>query len=154
MSDARWFEIHAAVAAAVRHFAGACAIFAKIPATVTTDDRYLVEMAFMHAMLAGQISLEAALMRILELNDEEAPSGSRWHADLIRRASHPVDNRPAILVGAAAKAADETRRFRSISTHAYDGFDHTKATAAVESAALLVDLLPADIARFRAATDP
>jgi hypothetical protein len=54
MSDARWFEIDAAVTAAVRHFAGACAIFAKIPATIGDEDRYLVEMAFMHAMLAGQ----------------------------------------------------------------------------------------------------
>ncbi len=58
MSDARWFEIDAAVAAAVRHFSGACKIFA-IPETVAQEDRYLVEMAFMHAMLAGQTSLEA-----------------------------------------------------------------------------------------------
>ena len=75
MSDARWFEIDAAVAAAIRHFAGACAIYAKIPTTAADEDRYLVEMAFMHAMLAGQTSLETALLRILDLSGEEAPTG-------------------------------------------------------------------------------
>ncbi len=70
------------------------------------------------------------------------------------RASHPVGERPAILGGEAARAADETRRFRSIAAHAYDAFDHTRAIAAVESASLLVSLLPSDIARFRQITDP
>jgi hypothetical protein len=142
------------VAAAVRHFAGATSIYAKIPAAIAGEDCYLVEMAFKHAMLAGQTSLEAALLAILEMVGEEALTGARWHADLIRRAAHPVGQRPAILVGEAARAADETRRFRSISAHAYDVFDHTQATKAVESAALLVALLPAEIARFRQATDP
>jgi hypothetical protein len=154
MSDARWFEIDAAVAAAIRHFAGACAIYAKIPVTAADEDRYLVEMAFMHAMLAGQTSLETALLRILDLSGEEAPTGHRWHADLIRRAAHAVGTRPTILAGEAARAADETRRFRSISAHAYDAFDHTQATKAVESAALLVRLLPSEIAHFRQTTDP
>ena len=154
MSDARWFEINAAVTAAVRHFAGACTIFEKIPATVTQEDRYLVEMAFMHAMLAGQTSLDAALIRILDLTGEEAPTGARWHADLITRAAHPVGERPAILLGDAARAADETRRFRSISADAYDAFDHTQATKAVASASLLVTLLLSEIVRFREATDP
>ena len=59
-----------------------------------------------------------------------------------------------ILAGEAARAADETRRFRSISAHAYDAFDHTQAARAVESAAQLAKLLPSEIARFRQATDP
>ena len=53
MSDARWFEIGQAVAAAAKHFAGAVLIYTKIPATVTVNDRYLVEMTFMHAVQAG-----------------------------------------------------------------------------------------------------
>jgi hypothetical protein len=147
-------EIDAAVAAAVRHFSGASTIFARIPSAVVPEDRYLVEMAFMHAMQAGQTSLETALLRILDLNREEAPTGARWHADLIRRAAHPIGNRPAILEGVAARAADETRRFRSVSAHADDASDHAQATGAVQSAELLASLLPEEIARFRAATDP
>lgn len=154
MSDARWFEIDTAVAAAVRHFAGACGIFAKLPSATTREDRYLVEMGFMHAMQAGQTSLESALLRILDINGEEAPTGARWHADLIHRAAHPVGSRPAILEGAVARAADETRRFRSISAHAYGTFDRRQATGAVSGAELLVSRLAADIARFRQATDP
>ena len=142
------------MSAAVPHFGGACVIFENIPTALTAEDRYLVEMAFMHAMRAGQTSLEPALLRILELNGEEAPTGACLHADLIRRAAHPVGERPASLVGDAAKAADETRRFQSILAHAYDAFDYTQATKAVESAALLVTLLPSEIARFRRMTDP
>ena len=63
MSDARWSEIQNAVASTVRHFSGAVAIY---PRLATAEDRYLIEMAFLHAMLAGQTSLEAALLRILE----------------------------------------------------------------------------------------
>jgi FAD/FMN-containing dehydrogenase len=151
MSDARWFEIEAAVAAAVRHFAGASTIFAQIPGAA---DRYLVEMAFMHAMLAGQTSLETALLRILELYGEEAPTGSRWHADLVRRAANAVGSRPPVLEGEVAAAADETRRFRSVSAHAYDSFDHTRATKAVEGAVLLATRLASEIARFRQISDP
>jgi len=154
ISDARWFEIDAAVAATVRHFMGASKIFAQVPGAEAPEDRYLVEMGFMGAMLAGQTFLEAALVRILDLNGEEAPTGARWHADLIQRAAHPVGDRPAILGPAAARAADQTRRFRSISAHAYDAFDHTQAVAAVRSAALLGAILPSEIARFRQATDP
>jgi hypothetical protein len=111
MSDARWFEIDAAFAAAVRHFAGAGTIFSRVSAALAPEDRYLVEMAFMHAMLAGQTSLEAALLRILDLHGEEAPAGARCHADLIQRAAHPIGGRPAILGAATARAADVTRRF-------------------------------------------
>jgi hypothetical protein len=154
MSDARWFEIDAAVAAAVRHFAGAVLIYQKVPAAQTDDDRYLVEMAFMHAMQAGHTSLQAALLRVLELCSENAPTGANWHMDLIRRAANAVGGRPVILHDEAARAADATRRFRSVAAHAYDLFDHAQATKAVASAALLIDLLPSEIARFRQATDP
>ncbi|PPQ26530.1 ribonuclease toxin HepT-like protein [Rhodopila globiformis] len=154
MSDARWFEIDQAVAAAVRHFTGAKGLFDRLPGIVPDIDRYGFEMGFMHAMQSGQTSLETALLRILDLYGEAAPTGSRWHADLIARAAHPVGKRPAILGGDAARAADETRRFRSIAAHAYDAFDYAQATRAVESAALLASLLPSEIARFRQAIDP
>ncbi|WP_428486354.1 hypothetical protein [Rhodopila sp.] len=154
MSDARWFEVNAAIQAAVRHFAGAAAIFPRLPVAQATEDRYVTEMAFMHAMQSGHTSLEAARLRILDLCAEEAPTGARWHADLIARAAHPLGTRPAILGAEAARAADETRRFRGIAAHAYDAFDHVQAKNAVESAVLLVSLLPSEIARFRQTIDP
>lgn len=154
MSDARWFEIDSAVEAAVRHFGGAVSIYEKLPAAQVTVDRYLVEMAFMHAMQSGHTSLEVVLLRILELCGEAAPTGSSWHADLIRRAASVVGERPAILNEAAARAADITRRFRSVAAHAYDTFDRTLAANAVAAATLLITLLPAEVYRFRQAIDP
>ena len=151
MTDARWSEIEDAVASAVRHFAGAVSIYPKL---TTAEDRYIVEMAFLHAMLAGQTSLEAALFRILDLFEEEAPTGARWHADLIARASRRLGERPPILTGSVAAAAEETRRFRSIASHAYDNFDEARAAKAVESAASLAAALPSEIVRFRLVADP
>jgi len=151
MSDARWSDIDQAVASAVRHFSGAVSIF---PQLATASDRYLAEMAFLHAMLAGQTSLESALLRILELLDEAAPTGARWHADLIARAKRSHGGRPAILTREAASAAEETRRFRSIAAHAYDNFDESRAAIAVDSAGVLAALLASEIARFRLAIDP
>ncbi len=154
MSDARWFEIEAAVAASVKHFSGAGSIFRRLSIPQPPDERYVIEMAFMHAMQAGQTSMETALLRILDLCAEEAPTGARWHADLITRAASALGNRPAILDEAARRAADMTRRFRSVAAHAYDAFDHAQAAGAVGGATLLVALLPAAIAGFRKALDP
>jgi hypothetical protein len=154
MSDARWFEIDASVASAVRHFAGACAIFPRLASVLGDDERYFAEMAFLHSMLAGQTALEVALTRILDLCGETPPSGPRWHADLVVRAASQVGARPPILSDPVRQAVDETRRFRSIAAHAYDSFDPVRATTAVESAARLVALLPEVIARFRLAFDP
>jgi hypothetical protein len=151
MSDARWAEVEDAAASAVRHFSGAVSIY---PRLTTAEDRYVAEMAFLHAMLAGQASLEAALLRILGLLAEEAPTGARWHADLIARATRRLGERPPILTGEAAAAAEETRRFRSVAAHAYDNFDEARAAKAVESAACLASLLALEIARFRQAVDP
>jgi hypothetical protein len=154
MSDARWFEINAAIEAAVRHFTWAQSFYAKIPGTNAIEDRHLVEMAFMHAMQSGHTSLETALLRILDLHEEAPPTGPTWHADLIRRAANPIEGRPAILNDTVAQAADLTRRFRNVAVHAYDTFDHRQATEAVDSAGVLVTLLPTEIARFRQAIDP
>jgi hypothetical protein len=111
-------------------------------------------MAFLHAMLAGHTSLETALLRILDLLGEQPPTGASWHADLISRVSRALDNRPAIVTDPVAAAAHETRRFRSIAAHAYDNFDESRASKAIESADVLSRLLPAQIARFRQIVDP
>ena len=62
MSDARWFEIDSAVAAAVRHFGGAVSIYGRLAAERDAYDRYMVEMAFMHAMQAGHTFLEMGVV--------------------------------------------------------------------------------------------
>lgn len=151
MSDARWFEIDAAVASAIRHFSGAIAIFADLK---TAGDRYVAEMAFLHAMLAGHTSLESALLRILDLLGEQPPTGARWHADLIGRVTRALPGRPPILTAGIAAATEETRRFRSVAAHAYDNLDENRAAKAVEAAAVLVAGLSSEVARFRQAVDP
>ena len=108
MSDARWFEIDAAVDAAVRHFQGAIALFARLPTATDEIGRYGLEMGFMHAMQSGHTSLETTLLRLLDLFGEEAPTGARWHADLIARAARNVGDRPALIALLPAEIA----RFR------------------------------------------
>ncbi len=44
-----------------------------------TMEGYTRRMAFMHAMHAGHTSLERVLLRIIEIQGEEAPSGRQWH---------------------------------------------------------------------------
>lgn len=111
-------------------------------------------MAFMHAMLAGHTSLEKALLRVLEVIGEDAPSGHQWHADLIRRVSRPGESRPAILPADLAAAADRTRRFRHLAAHAYDTFDPDDADPAVRAAERVAAGLQAAIEAVRAAMDP
>ncbi|MFO1026528.1 MAG: hypothetical protein U1E70_15250 [Acetobacteraceae bacterium] len=152
MSDARWIEIEAGIDSAVHHYAGAVEIFDRLKRA--NEDRYTLEMAFMHAMQAGHTSLENALLRILEMFGEEAPSGRHWHADLIRRVARAVGQRPAILEGDMAEAADETRQFRNVASRTYDNFSQRKAEPAVAAAGVLIEGLPDAIARFRQAIDP
>jgi hypothetical protein len=154
MSDARWIDIDRSIASAVHHFRGAAGIFEALQAGVSDLDRYTAEMGFMHAMQAGHSSLEAALLRILDLFQEEPPSGPRWHADLIQRVSVPTDRRPPILGGAMADAADETRQFRNVASRAYDNFKLHRAHDAVAAARLLANGVGGVIDAFRARVDP
>lgn len=155
MSDARWLEIDTAVGSAVRHFAGAEGIFARLSEVGAEEaDKYLTEMAFLHAMQAGHTSLESALLRILEMFGEEAPIGARWHADLIRRVTRAVDHRPPVLTGDLALAADETRQFRNVAARAYDDFDRTRAQRAVAAAGRLAAGLAGAMGDFRRVVDP
>jgi hypothetical protein len=76
----------------------------------------------------------------------------RWYR--ISRAARPLGDRPEILTGKTAAAAEETCRFRSIAAHAYDNFDESRAVNAVAAASALAELLPPEIGRFRRAIDP
>jgi len=154
MSDARWLEIEASIASAVRHFAAAAEIFDTCRSDTEGLQAYLAEMGFMHAMQAAHTSFEAALIGILNLFGEEPPSRAQWHADLIRRVSRVVNGRPPILSDALAGAANETRQFRHVAARAYDDFDWQRAARAVGYARQLAADLPEAISRFRRAIDP
>ncbi|MBV9248596.1 MAG: hypothetical protein JO227_05040, partial [Acetobacteraceae bacterium] len=123
MSDARWAEIEADATAAADHFFRAAQIYREPGLHAQNLDGYMRRMAFMHAIQAGHTSLERALIRVLELQGEEAPSGRQWHADLISRAGRRGESRPAILPPELVRAADRTRKFRHVATDAYDTFD-------------------------------
>jgi hypothetical protein len=154
VSDARWTDIEADTTAAVDHFSRAAQIYRGPGLHDDSMDGYVRRMAFMHAMLAGHTSLEKALLRVLQLQGEEAPSGSQWHADLIRRAGRDTGNRPAILPAALVRAADRTRRFRHVAVRAYDSFDPDDAEPAMRAAEKLAAALTGAVAAYRQAIDP
>jgi hypothetical protein len=154
VSDARWSDIDADIDAAVGHFSRAIQIYRASGLHDDNLDGYMRRMAFMHAMLAGHTSIEKALLRVLQLQREEAPSGSQWQADLIQRAGRATDSRPAILTPTLVQAADRTRKFRHVAVRAYDSFDPDDAEPAVRAAEKLATQLQAAIAAYRQAIDP
>jgi hypothetical protein len=154
VSDDRWQDIQADTEASRRHFSHAVRIYREPGLHEDSDRGYMQRMAFMHAMLTGHTSLERALLRILEVIGEDAPSGQQWHADLIRRAGRAGTKRSAILPADIAAAADRTRRFRHVAAHAYDTFDPDDADPAVRSAERIAAGLMAAIDAFRLALDP
>jgi hypothetical protein len=154
VSDERWTDVEADSAAAVDHFSRAIQIYRQAGLQDDTMDGYVRRMAFMHAMLAGHTSMEKTLLRILQVQGEEAPGGSQWHADLIRRAGRDTGNRPAILTPVLVRAADRTRKFRHVAVRAYDSFDPDDAEPAVRAAEKVVAGLNAAIAAYRKVIDP
>jgi hypothetical protein len=154
MSDARWTDIETDTDAAATHFSRAVQIYQGAGLRDDTLEGYTRRMAFMHAMHAGHTSLERVLLRIIEIQGEEAPSGRQWHSDLIHRAARATNERPAILPQDLVPAVDRTRRFRHFAAHAYDTFDVDDAELAVRAAGQLAAEFAAAIATYRQAIDP
>jgi hypothetical protein len=154
VSDTRWFEIEADIAASVGHFSRAVMIFGTRSASEADLDGYMKRMAFMHAMQSGHTSFERALLRIIDMLREDRPTGEQWHADLLRRMGATLPHRPALLPARLIPAAHETRKFRHRVTHAYDDFEWPRADEAIRAAELLSRELPKAIAVFRKAVDP
>lgn len=154
MSDARWSDIEADTAAAVSHFSRAIQIYREAGLQADTMDGYTRRMAFMHAMHAGHTSLEKTLLRILEIQGEEAPTGRERHADLITRAARATTDRPAILPPNLSHATDRTRKFRHFAAHAYDTFDPDDADPAVRAAEKVAAGFASAIAAYRQVIDP
>jgi hypothetical protein len=154
MTRGRWFEIEEDAAAAARHFGNAGRLYERGGFARDGIEGYAAQMAFLHAMQSGHTSLEAALVRVLRLLDEEVPAGADWHADLLRRVAREVEGRPAVLPDALADAAEETRRFRHVAARSYDNFSVPRAEPAVRAAALLARDFPAAVQAFRRVIDP
>ncbi len=115
---------------------------------------YTRRMAFMHAMHAGHTSMERVLLRILEIQGEDAPSGCWRQADLIGRVGRATADRPAILPPDLEHAADRTRRFRHFAAPGYDTFDPDDADPAVRAAEKVAGGFAAAIAAYRQLIDP
>ena len=156
MSDGRWQDIRRAAESATRHFRGALDLFDNENFEGAGRESYRAGMAFMHAIQSGHTSLEASLLRILDLLNEHRPTGESWHQDLITRVCSAIEGeqaRPAILSEELCRAIDETRRFRNVAARGYDSFDAERALPAVEATRLLADRFVTEIEAFKDAID-
>lgn len=154
MSDARWNEVDGDVRSAVRHFSMAVKLHEKRDRCEDDFEKYQVDMALMHAMQSGHTSFEKAMMRILDMLQEERPSGESWHSDLVNRVSNALGDRPAILDSVLERAANETRSFRNLATRSYDTFSLERCEPAISAARALVRGIPEAVSEFRRLVDP
>lgn len=63
MSDARWADVEADIASAIRHFGNAVELYREGGFEGDDLSSYRASMALMHAMQSGHTSAEAGLMR-------------------------------------------------------------------------------------------
>ena len=157
MSDARWADVEADIASAIRHFGNAVELYCEGGFEGDDLSSYRASMALMHAMQSGHTSAEAGLMRILQTLGEEHPTGADWHEVLIRRLARPLSGtlaRPAILPADIAAALQETRRFRHRAMHSYGEFDASRFGPTLGAAECLRDGLWEAIRAFKDYIDP
>lgn len=155
MSDARWLDVDDDLRSAVGHFARSVEIFER--GGFSNDDlqAYMARMALMQAMQSGYTSLESAFERILEILEEEKPTGPNYHTDLLRRLGREIPgNRPSLIGGDLAMAIDEARRFRHVARRSYDNFHVEAASSAVKAAGIIRDQVGAVVSAFRQTIDP
>lgn len=155
MSDDRWIEVEKDFASSARHFETAAKYYARGHALPDNDERDLISMAFMHAMMAGHSSLEAGMLRIMAIVGEQPPAGDSTHADLISRMSESLPGkRPAFLPRELVDHANETRRFRHVSVRTYDDFKWALAKLPVESGLVITRAIRPALRAFRSIIDP
>ena len=156
MRDARWWDVLDAVDASAMHFQTASRLLASGGFDKVGDEGYRNRSSLLYALLAGHTAFEDAMLRVLQIIEEEPPQGSNWHQRLIERVARPIpDGRPAILDDRLTAAARETRSFRHLALHGYKiEFRPERARPAVEAGALLAEGLAEAIRTFGAAMDP
>ncbi len=157
MSDGRWIDVDADVAAAIAHFDRAIQIYRRSGFDDPDLEGYMVSSSFQFAVQAGHTAVEVAMKRIMDILREEHPTGEESHRDLIVRLSRPRSDeyaRPALLSAEVAKDLLETMRARHRARHSYDDFDAAKAAPAIAAMVRLVKSLPAAVGEFRKTVDP
>lgn len=83
MSDARWDDALSSARWAAHHFTKASRILQTGNFNREDDEAYVVTMGFFHAMQTGHTAVEEALVRVLQILEEDPPVGESWHAELI-----------------------------------------------------------------------
>jgi hypothetical protein len=156
MKDARWNDVLESLRISKRHFDLAADMFAEGRVRSSNEEGYESVLAFLHAMQTGHGAFEDALMRTLDILEEQPPTGADWHALLLQRCARELPGkRPPIFGVELLAAAQETRGFRHIAMHVYDfTFDAQKAGRAVEAAKVLSANAVARIMEFGSRMDP
>lgn len=63
------------------------------------------------------------MLRILDMLQEQAPTGESWRKELVSRVSKSLNDRPGILDSRIAAAANTTRSFRNLAGRGCGTFD-------------------------------
>lgn len=159
MTDARWDDVFAHAKDAAGYFDGAVRLWGMID--VASEDRFARlrdEMALMHFMQCGHTSVEAALVSILEILDEQPPAkNDTWHVDLLNRIGREMSGqhaRPAIVGADMLADLQETRRFRHMATRSYGRFDIARAEPSMAAARRVGEDLERLLRDFQVRMDP
>jgi hypothetical protein len=156
LSDPRWQDVDADAESAARYFRLAAELYDAGGFEADGLEGFRAQMAFMHAVQSAHTTLEAVLLRILDILGETRPSGERWHSDLIARACREMTGpnaRPAILSASMCEAVNETRRFRNLAVRNYENFNMEKAKPTVASARWIAQGFLQEINSFRELVD-
>ena len=109
--------------------------------------------SILHDVYQGMENICARVYKSMDLQTFSEGSESRsehWHADLIRRVSHPLPNvRPAVLQIATAENMKSYRNFRHVFRHAY-GFDldWQRMKPGLDVAIPMIDAFTKDVEQF------
>ncbi|MYH57702.1 MAG: hypothetical protein F4145_06840 [Boseongicola sp. SB0675_bin_26] len=93
------------------------------------------------------------MLRILDMLQEQAPTGESWHKELVSRVSKSLNDRPAILDSRIAAAANTTRSFRNLAGRGYGTFDVDRCALAIAAARVMIDGLSEAITKFNQSVD-
>lgn len=154
MSDARWFEIDADLAAAKTCYENSLALAQAGGFEDPGLEGFKSNMALMHAMQAAYTSMESAFERVLSLFEEPLPVGRDWHKSLIDRVAAPLNGRPPVISPPLASALHESRKFRHIVVRNYTNFQFEECGPALRATRIILDLVDEDFKKFRDLVDP
>lgn len=149
MTPKLWEDVEGDIAAAVHHYKMATALHARGGFDDPGLSGYLANMALMHAMQSAHMSLESALLKILNIIEEERPDGDTWETDLIKRASRSLPSRPHTLPADLSDAARTSLECKKIAQYEYDSFSGDEWAPGMLAARKLADELTAAVSAFK-----